>query len=248
MSKTAKPLIGITAGELHNHSMPWGPLVYGQSRTYIDAVLHAGGAPVVLPITNDIEALRVLYEQCNGLLLSGGNDVDPALYGEKCKEYTETPAPARDSQELQLLQWAREDDKPILAICRGAQLLNVALGGTLYQDIAAEVPGAHNHVASRDKEDFTYIAHDRLLLKLGSRLAQILGVKEISTNALHHQSIKSLGKGLRLSAWAEDNVIEAIELPEAKFVIGVQSHPEALESEAETRWRKLFEAFVATCA
>ena len=223
-------------------------MVYGQSRTYIDAVLHAGGAPVILPIVNDISTLQRLYEQCDGLLLSGGNDVDPSLYGEERKDYTEKPAEARDAQELQLIRWAREDDKPLLAICRGAQLLNVALGGTLYQDVAHEVAGAHDHTASVRQKDFAYIAHERLLLKPGSRLAGILDVGEIKTNALHHQSIKTLGNGLRLAAWTEDDVIEAVELPEAKFVIGVQSHPEALENEAEPRWRKLFEAFTAACS
>ena len=240
-----KPLIGVTAGEIYNHAHPWAPLLYGQSHTYTDAALHAGGVPMILPITHDEEALHTLYEQCDGLLLSGGNDVDPARYGEEQKAYTVDVSSSRDEQELQLLRWALKDDKPILAICRGAQLLNVALGGTLYQDIAAEITGAHDHRASIDKKDFAFIAHEKLFLKPGSKLAGILGVETVRTNALHHQSIKSLGEGLKLAAWTEDDVIEAIELPEANFVIGVQSHPEALEASVEPVWRKLFEAFVA---
>lgn len=242
-----KAVIGITVGELYNQAMPWGPLVYGQSQTYVNAVLGAGGVPILLPIVEDEKILRVQYEQCDGILLSGGNDVDPALYGEEQKAYTKDVSRRRDNQEIQLVHWARQDDRPILAICRGAQLLNVALGGSLYQDIKEEIPGAHNHSASHEHKDFTYIAHDKLVLKPGSKLREILGVDEIRTNALHHQSIKSLGKELHIAAWTEDDVIEAVELPEAKFVIGVQSHPESLEAQVEPHWQKLFRAFVSSC-
>lgn len=244
-----QPLIGITAGEVINHHYVWAPVVHGQFRTYVDAVVRAGGAPLLIPILEDAATLRRLYEQCDALLLSGGDDLHPRHYKAK----TSSPArrsrrasSQRDQQELQLLKWALEDDKPVFGICRGMQLINVVLGGSLYQDIGA-LDNKHNHQASIQKQDINHLAHQLTILD-SSRLAVILGTASINANGLHHQAIYELGEGLMASAHAEDGVIEAIELPGKKFVIGVQSHPEALEAEIEPIWRKLFVAFVESAA
>lgn len=236
------PIIGITVGEVVNKKEPWEPPVEGQSHTYIDAVARGGGAPIIIPLVDDQATLRQLYEQCDGILLSGGNDLSPALYSEQPSEFLGHIDQRRDRQEMMLCRWALEDEKPLLGICRGMQLLNVAQGGTLYQDIASEIPAADDHRASNYQQSFTHIAHG-LRLEPSSRLAAILKSTEITTNALHHQAIKEVGGGLRASAWAEDGIIEAIELIGKEFAIGVQSHPEALEYEVEPRWRQLFAAF-----
>jgi putative glutamine amidotransferase len=242
-----QPLIGVTAGETINQLYPHAPAVQGQSYTYIDATARAGGAPLILPLTEDKKILRRLYEQCQGILLSGGNDLDPAAYGERPTDKTIDFSTKRDRQEVQLLKWALEDDKPVLAICRGMQLLNVAQGGTLYQDISAELPAAETHDISAEKKRESRIVHS-LRIKPDSKLAKLLGVTELGANAYHHQAVKKLGHDLVITAWAEDDVIEAIEVPDRRFVIGVQSHPESLEASIEPRWRRLFKGFVEAAA
>lgn len=237
------PFIGITAGETINHLYPFSPPVQGQSHTYIDAVVRAGGAPLLIPAVDNEAVLRRLYEQSSGLLLSGGNDLDPALYGASPAEQTVDFSPARDRQELRLLRWAIEDNKPILAICRGMQLLNVALGGTLYQHIPTDLPEAEVHDILSEQKRQSRIVHT-LQVKSGSQLANVLGGEKLGTNAYHHQAVNRLGEGLEATAWSGDGVVEAIELPGSLFVVGVQSHPESLEAKIEPRWQKLFLAFV----
>ena len=238
-----QPLIAITAGEVINKGYAWTPVVYGQFHTYTDAVVRAGGIPVIVPIIDDEAMLRRLYDQCHGLLLAGGNDLDPVVYRADKSSLTRSLSPRRDKQEAQLFKWALADDKPIFGICRGMQVMNVALGGSLHQDLATNLPNAHNHEASADHKKFHHLAH-QLQLKPGSRLAQVLGSTTIPTNSLHHQAIDRLGDGLVAVGWAEDDVIEAVELPGKRFVVGVQSHPEALEAKTEQLWRKLFVEFV----
>jgi putative glutamine amidotransferase len=248
-----QPLIAITASEVINNGETWLPIVYGQFHTYTDAIVRAGGAPFIVPLTDDKTVLRRLYEQCDGLLLPGGSDVSPEAYNMprlSNKINTSTHplltkvSPLRDNQEKQLLEWALEDDKPVLGICRGMQLINVFLGGSLHSDINVNLPSADNHESNIDKKDFHHLAH-RLKIDPASRLAECLGTDTLATNTLHHQTIKELGDGLVATAHAEDGVIEAIELPSKTFVIGVQSHPEALEAKTESRWQGLFKAFVS---
>lgn len=238
-----RPFIAITAGEVIRHGLTWTPVVHGQSSTYINAIVHAGGVPAIVPIVDDEAVLRQLYEQCSGLLFTGGNDVDPSTYKAKLSPKTKDPSLKRDTQELKLLTWALADNKSVLGICRGMQLLNVSLGGNLYQDIATDLPEAGNHETSVDNKDFRHMAHS-LKIDPTSKLAAILGTDCINTNALHHQAVCKLGTGLVVTARAEDGIIEAIELPAKNFVVGVQSHPESLEAETELLWRRLFEAFV----
>jgi putative glutamine amidotransferase len=239
------PIIAITVGEIINYDVGelWTPTIYGQSHTYTDAIVQAGGAPFILPLVDDEDVLRALYEKTAGFMLSGGHDLEPARYNSKQTYAKLITSPRRDKQELQLLQWALADDKPVLGICRGMQLINVGLGGTLHQDIKDNLPTAHDHTSSVTKKDFRHLAHE-LTIEADSRLADILGQTHIKTNTLHHQAIQTLGEGLVATAHAEDGVIEAIELPGKRFVIGVQSHPEALEAKTETLWRELFKAFV----
>ncbi len=237
-----KPIIGITCGEVKNALELWYPTTYGQPYTYVEAVLRAGGVPVVLPLCRDESVRRQLYELCQGILLAGGNDLNPKLYGEEPVPQTKKVSDYRDEQELQLTGWALADDKPLLAICRGMQLLNVALGGSLHQDIGTMVAGAVDHEVSVRQKDVRYLAHAIHIAK-DSRLAGILGVESLHTNSNHHQAVHKLGSGLKEVAWSPDDIIEGIELPQKQFVIGVQSHPEALEDTVVV-WQKLFSAFV----
>lgn len=240
-----KPLIGITAGEARNLYHPNAPRMYGQQYTYVEAVERAGGVPVIIPIVSDEPVLRQLFDMCEGILLAGGNDINPELYQEGLSPRTKHLHYERDLQELKLAQWAVVEDKAVLAICRGMQMLNTAQGGTLYQDIPSDLPAADLHEIPDEK------SHDRehqivhlLEIESGCKLAEILGADRIGANAYHHQAIKQLGKGLVVTARTPDGVIEAVEMPDRRFMLGIQAHPEALEAEIEPEWRKLFAAFV----
>jgi putative glutamine amidotransferase len=242
-----RPVIAITVGEIINISTGkvWTPVVYGQFQTYTDAIVRAGGAPFILPLVDDEAALKRLYQQCDGLLLSGGHDLSQTSPGRPRALTSFNVSPRRDKQEVQLLKWALRDNKPVLGICRGMQLINMALGGDLHQDIDADLPEARNHQAGIHNKSFHHLAH-QLDIKPESQLAKILKTGRVSANTLHHQAVSRLGDGLVATAYAEDGVIEAIELPAKKFVVGVQSHPEALEAETEPLWRALFTAFVSS--
>jgi putative glutamine amidotransferase len=240
-----KPLIGITAGEAKNRYFPSAPKMYGQQYTYIEAVERAGGIPVIISIVKAESVLRQLYDLCDGLLLAGGNDINPSTYKAQASPQTKHLHKERDEQELKLAAWAEAEDKPILAICRGMQILNIAQGGSLYQDIPSEVPNAVTHeIPYKEDPDREHHLVHTLRIDPNSRLASILGVTSIQTNAYHHQAIKKLGKDLIATAWTPDEIIEALEQPAKKFVIGVQSHPEALERDIETAWRRLFSEFI----
>lgn len=240
MNKNTKPLIGITTEEAPNVN-EWGPTVYRQNHQYSEAILSAGGIAVLMPFTYTTQQLRDLYERLDGILLAGGNDVDPSQYGELAHPKTVDTSPERDRIEIQLVKWAIADNKPILAICRGFQVFNVALGGTLIQDIPSEVESAQNHDESTHKKDKHFIAH-QLRLEPHSRLAGIVG-DSIGANTHHHQAIKKPAPGLNLTGWAEDGIIESAEVSSSRFAIGVQCHPESLYA-LDAAWKNLFVAFV----
>lgn len=236
-----KPLIGITTGEIINLVEPWASTVYGQKRSYSNAVIAAGGIPVFIPFIPESE-LKNLYARLDGIVFAGGNDLNPELYHEEPHALTVDVSLERDRVETLLMSWALADNKPLFAICRGFQLLNVHLGGSLYQDIPTMLPAASNHELSTHKEDYTHIAHV-LKVATGSRLATIIQADEIDANTHHHQGIKKLADTLEASAWSEDGLIEAIEHPDKLFTIGVQCHPESLYA-IDKKWASVFEEFV----
>lgn len=237
-----KPLIGITTGEIINHLRPWAPITYGQSHTYSDAIIRAGAIPVLIPITEDMSVVRELYERLDGILFAGGNDLDPTLYKAVARPETVEISPRRDAVEVQLMQWSIEDNKPLLAICRGYQLLNVVSGGSLYQDIDSDIQDAANHELSSHQKDGTYLAH-QLRIASDSKLATYIDGAAIGANTHHHQAVKDIAPDLQATAWSEDNIIEALEKPDSAYVLGVQCHPESLGG-VEPRWNKLFSSFV----
>jgi putative glutamine amidotransferase len=202
-----------------------------------------GGAPLLIPHRLDPATLRSVFDSVDGLLLSGGGDVDPAFYDEAASEQSRDIDRERDELEITLARWAVESQKPFLAICRGIQVMNVALGGSLYQDVQSEMPGANRHAYfqsmgfARD-----YPAHD-VQFASASRLAQVLNRDSYTVNSLHHQGIKRLAPGLAAVGHAPDGLVEAVELPGHEFALGVQWHPEAL-APSDPIMQRLFETFV----
>src|SRR5262245_806853 len=210
---------------------------------YLGAVQQAGGIPVLLPPQLEPTARVELLKRLQGVLLTGGGDVDPARFGEAPHPTTADVSAARDGLEVDLTRWAIETRTPLLAICRGVQVLNVALGGSLHQDIQSE-PGSpldHRQTALLGSRS-TPVHHVKV--QDGSRLAGILGALEVDVNSFHHQAIKRLGGGLADVAWAPDSIIEGVELTAPdQFVVGVQWHPEELVG-SDRAARSLFAALV----
>lgn len=209
---------------------------------YMDAIAQAGGLGVMLPLTAEGPDIRRLLDGCGGVLLTGGQDVSPALYGETALPVCGELCPARDSMERELLNQALARDLAVLGICRGMQLLNAALGGALYQDLPAQRPSdcGHHMEAPYDRE-----AH-RAVLPGGTPLAELLGSTEIGVNSCHHQAVRDLAPSLAPMALAPDGVTEAVYMPEKRFVWGVQWHPE-FSWRVDENSRKIFAAFVAAC-
>jgi putative glutamine amidotransferase len=208
---------------------------------YLHAVQQAGGVPVLLPPQLSSAAMRRLADDLQGLLLTGGGDMDPALFGETPHATLYDVAPSRDILETSVLHVALDRGLPVLAVCRGLQVLNVALGGSLHQDVGTD-PGTQ--LAHSQKEPRDQPTH-KVKLTPGCRLAATLGADELEVNSMHHQAIKRLGRGLTAVAWAPDQIVEGAEIGDpARFVLGVQWHPEELVGHSEPA-RRLFAALVA---
>ena len=210
---------------------------------YRQSILHTGGeVRIIDPSMSVADALA----DVGGLLLTGGGDVDPARYGETPHQTLDDVDPVRDEFELALIAAARARDLPIFAICRGVQVLNVAAGGTLVQDIPSEVPGAVNHSLVVPPHPPYELAHE-VWVEKDSLLAKLLGERLVGSdtcevNSRHHQAVKTVAPGYRVSATAPDGVIEAIEDPAARFCLGVQWHPENFFRTGE--FRSLYEGFL----
>lgn len=231
----AKPLIGITADLVRE--LPNRDWLYN-SHDYFRAVRNAGGIPVLLPfITSKEEAAEVL-DRLDGLLLSGGNDVDPQLYGEMPHPQMGAICPERDIAEPFYAQVALERNLPLLGICRGHQVLAVAFGGTLWQDIPAQVPAAMKHAQQAPR---WYPSHP-VTIRSESHLARLLGT-EVRVNTYHHQAVKEAPADWVVSATAPDGIIEAMEHPGSRFAISVQWHPESFTAR-DYNFDRLFQAFI----
>jgi putative glutamine amidotransferase len=216
--------------------------VYGLMTSYIEAVIAAGGIPIMIPLGLGEEALQAIFEKVDGVLIPGGGDIDPARYrGDTTHPTLRDINPARDDLELFLAREAVQREKPLLAICRGHQVFNVALGGTLFEDVLSQKEAAQKH-------DYfggwprTHLPHE-VHVEPDSRLAQLLGDTTARVNSLHHQGIKELATDLRPVATAPDGLIEAIEVPGHRFALGVQWHPENLIHEDRAMLR-LFQGLV----
>lgn len=223
---TRRPLIGCTTyHKIADQNPPIG--VYGLMPTYVRAIEAAGGLPVLIPLSLDDETLDSIFQRVDGLLLPGGGDVDPQRYqGDVTHPTLRDIDPERDSTEIALAQKAVVDRKPLLAICRGCQVFNVALGGTLWEDIASQNQEAIIHDYYQ-KNARTYLAHE-VHIAPDSHLSASLATTSIAVNSLHHQGIRDLAPELVVTGRAADNLVEAIEVPGHPFALGVQWHPENL--------------------
>jgi len=217
--------------------------LWGQLTTYLKAVKKAGGAPIIIPPCGEEEFVRVAHF-ADGLLLCGGGDVHPKFYGEDPAPWLWLVDEERDWMEIFLARKFLELGKPILGICRGLQVLNVAAGGTLFQDISQQRPGSKLHSFMPPEYPPDYEAH-AINVKPGSLLASILACLYLKVNSRHHQAVKEVAPGFRAVAWAEDGIVEAIEKEEpGVFALGVQWHPENFSGPP---MENIFEAFIKAC-
>ena len=217
----AGPLIGVTTS-ITVDSVPERASV---NSAYVRAVQEAGGVPLLLPPQLDASSRLALWRLLDAIVLTGGGDVDPARFGQARHPTVSDVSPARDALEVDLTHWALARRLPILAICRGVQALNVALGGTLHQDIATDYPNALVHSQREPRHQPTH----RVKIEDGTRLAQVLGACEVEVNSFHHQALANVGEGLRAVAWTADGIIEGVEIDRSPgLVLGVQWHPEEL--------------------
>ena len=231
------PLIGLTT--TLPASKASGPLA-DRIQAYVRAIERANGLPLLVPYGLDEGTRRALYRRLDGLLLTGGGDVAPQHYGQAPFEGLHSLDTARDETELELARWAAAEGKPLLAICRGLQVINVAAGGTLYQDLPSQRPGPIRHDA--DDQPSEQPVHT-VTVSEGSALAACLGATVLQVNSAHHQAIDRVGRGLRLTAFAPDGVVEGAELEGHPCYLGVQWHPERLP--AEDRSAALFVHLIA---
>ncbi len=234
------PIIGVFADTMSCNKGGFGDVTRQYiNAAYISAVEDAGAVPFIIPVSNDLEKTKKLIDLCDGLLFPGGEDIDPGYYGENPHKNLGEIRPEVDKFLFHSLLYALEQRKPALGICKGMQMMVVATGGSLYQDIYSQ----------REEETFlhcqsgrrTYGVH-QVQIDKDSRLFQILETGQIATNSMHHQSVRTLGKGLRLSAHTEDGIVEAVESLDGRL-IGVQWHPEEMVPESGAM-KRLFKNLV----
>ncbi len=230
-----KPIIGITSNiDSTTHSL---------QNTYIHAVIAGGGIPLVIPtgLESDAQQITTLID---GLIITGGGDINPLLFNEEPVQQLGNVTPERDTIELELVKQMLTLDKPILGICRGHQVLNVAFGGTLYQDIVSQSEGPllqHDQKAKREHQSH------KVHIEKGTLLDSIAASEQIMVNSFHHQALKDVPSPLVVSGKASDGIIEAIESPEHHFVVGVQWHPEALLEKDDQFSVRLFSTYMKAC-
>lgn len=240
-----KPLIGITCNYDYRDTVGMASAmgICGQdwnflAGDYVYILEKAGAVPVLIPRCDHFETIKPLLDQLDGILVSGGHDVGPEHYGAFPKGYCGTVIPQRDEQDLAVTNYAFEQDKPILGICRGIQILNVARGGTLYQDLEKEGEFEH-HFGDKYPRN---IGWHKVTLTENSRLQNMFGTNEIAVNSFHHQAVRDPGEQVIITAYSSDGVPEAIEVEGFRFAVAVQWHPEMMyDSEQQL---KIIQAFV----
>ena len=232
-----KPVIGLTSNMNVDGKHEIDP-------EYMAAIMQAGGLPFIIPadVEQEVEQSASLLD---GLVLTGGKDIDPKYYGEEPHPKLGEVSPARDRMEIALVRQMRAADKPIFGICRGIQLLNVAFGGDLYQDVEGQMDRPVLQHAQRAPRSHRSHA---VKLEKGSVLEDIVGEPLLQVNSFHHQAVKRVAASLRISAFSNDGIVEAIEGREEDFLFGVQWHPERLAVAGDAPSSRIFNSFIQACA
>ena len=236
----SKPLIGLTTTRIPNKD---GLPTFAANLPYARSVSMAGGIPVLIPMNLADEDVDQLVGRLDGILFTGGYDIDPQRYGNQPHPKVKQVDKERDQQECQLVQAAVKAGRPFLGICRGMQVINVAMGGSLYEDLADQLPDSLAH-DNHDKPR-NFLAH-AVSIERDTLLDQIIPCNQTQVNSLHHQGLHQLASSLRPSAISPDGLVEAIEMPDIPFGLAVQWHPEELQEYASMR--RLFQEFVRNCS
>lgn len=236
-----KPVIGISTSVIVDQGggFPGYERIY-VNKDYVSSVLSAGAVPLMIPMEDSEENLRQTLELVDGVIFSGGHDIAPIRYQEEPHQKLQEICPERDAFDFLLYRLTKEKKLPILGICRGFQLMNVSEGGKLYQDLSLKETESFKHSQGHGPSILTHTVS----IEAGSRLHEILGKEEIRVNSFHHQAVKSVSEKVAISGRALDEVIEAIEVKNYPFAVGVQFHPEMLQ-EKEEDMKKIFAALVS---
>lgn len=239
----AKPIIGITAGITKEET---GDMAgYRRSyvaEDYVKAIEKNGGIPLILPVVTDLDIIATYAEKIDGLILSGGNDVDPLYYQEEPQQKLQETLPERDAFEWELLKEVKKRQRPILGICRGCQLLNIFYGGNVYQDVSYRLKETYRHNQKANPLQKTH----GVKIASSSRLFTIFQEETLRVNSFHHQLLRNVQLPLKVTATAFDGVIEGVEDPTYPYLVGVQWHPEMLAA-TEKQMAALFQNFIAAC-
>ncbi len=233
-----KPIIGLTTFKEIKTTWTYNNVSYN----YVNSVLLAGGVPIMIPILKDTEDIDRYLDIVDGLIFTGGEDVAPLLYGENPIKEVTCICSDRDNMELNLFKRAYEKGVPIFGVCRGLQLINVALGGTLYQDINSQIKDSLGHSVDMAGDEL----YHSMKVEKDSKLYEVFQREMVDINSFHHQSVKDLGKDLKVSAYSEDGIVEAFESTNDKFIMAVQFHPEALIPR-HMEFINLFKYFITKC-
>lgn len=238
MSKNRKPFIAVTADYDYNKNIS---LI---KNLYCEALSETGAAPILLPLSMNDDLIDIYIDRCDGLMVTGGPDVDASCYGEKNMTFNGELSPYRDVMEIALIKKAVLRNKPILGICRGMQIINAAMGGTLYQDIHEQIKDRqvikHSQSAPR-----WHTTHD-ICIKKDSFIGKVFNTERISVNSFHHQAVKEIAPDFEGTAWSDDGILEAMEYSKSCFAVGVQWHPEDLWKQNNLQC-ELFKQFINIC-
>ena len=233
-----KPLIGLTSQYEHSRNRKFAKINY----SYMDAIKRAGGIPIILPIVKESDSIDGYLNILQGIILTGGEDASPLLYGEEPIREVDTICFERDNMEIELIKKAYEKDIPIFGICRGIQMINIALGGTLYQDIYKQISDTIGHISGFSIGG----GYHTIEIVKDSIMYDIFKKERIQVNSQHHQSVKDLGKNLKINSYSLDGIIEGIESTDHRFVLGVQFHPEAM-IDRHREILDIFSYFISHC-
>jgi putative glutamine amidotransferase len=250
VARTRRPIVGVPTQTLQSLGGVSAeiPPSWVMSQRYVLTLTNSGAIPWLIPLVDD-DTLRGAYDALDAVFLPGGADIDPVSYGSAPHALCDKTDRERDRVELALARWAMDDGKPVLGVCRGMQLINLAAGGSLFQDIAEQLPGSIKHdYFPFSGQNFTrdYLAHE-VTVSEGTRLAGVFGAGALRVNSMHHQGVRDIGSGLVISATAPDGLVEGLESGNGQYVVGVQWHPEAL-TDSQAAARRLFDEFIQIAA